>query len=117
MRISIAVFSFKKQKFSKVDKALFEVLDIPTLVVKRVDKISQVIRKLDPSTAKDPPNRVGVKKSRLKRHSIDMVWKLKEQLATDQVVTGSSRFLLKSPLGTFGAEKGKFFPTKSRSET
>ncbi|GFX38092.1 hypothetical protein TNCV_3836911 [Trichonephila clavipes] len=31
--------------------------------------------------------------------------------------TGSSRFPLKTPLGFFGAEKVKFFPTKSRSET
>ncbi|GFV63113.1 hypothetical protein TNCV_1345721 [Trichonephila clavipes] len=33
-----------------------------------------------------------------------------------KLVTGSSRFPLKTPLGFFGAEKGKFFPTKSRCE-
>ncbi|GFX67623.1 transposable element Tc1 transposase [Trichonephila clavipes] len=34
-----------------------------------------------------------------------------------QSVTVSSRLLLKTPLGFFGTEKSKFFPTKSRSET
>ncbi|GFW28040.1 hypothetical protein TNCV_769201 [Trichonephila clavipes] len=32
------------------------------------------------------------------------------------IVTGSSRFLLKTPLVFFGAEKDKFFLTKYRSE-
>ncbi|GFX62652.1 hypothetical protein TNCV_4868121 [Trichonephila clavipes] len=31
---------------------------------------------------------------------------------TAYLVTGSSRFLLKTPLGFFGAEKGKFFPNQ-----
>ncbi|GFT70296.1 hypothetical protein TNCV_2657731 [Trichonephila clavipes] len=50
-----------------------------------------------------PPDRQG--------HEIEV-----HEIHRGEGVTGSSRFLLKTPLGFFGVKKGKFFPTKSRSE-